>query len=162
MRREEKEQEVNTARELDEIQIQWEKRKNESKGAERKRIAKEQGKVHRSSQNKKKKDQGEEEQEKKRFSKRRKYELVGAKWGKQMNNLLLNRSREPIPTEGAETLVQGALTPLLPPVVEIGSKSQTTTPREQQAKMADPPPPQIQMRSVSPPPENYRSSFSNR
>ena len=106
MRREEKEQEENTARELDEIQIQWEKRKNESKGAERKRIAKEQGKVHRSSQNKKKKEQGEEEQEKKRYSKRRKYELVGGKWGKQMNNLLLNRSREPISTKRTETLVQ--------------------------------------------------------
>ena len=162
MEREEKEQEENTARELDEIQIQWEKKKNESKGAERKRIAKEQGKIQRSSQNKKKKEQGEEEQEKKRSSKRRKYELVGAKWGEQMNNLLLNRSREPIPTEGAETLVQGALTPLLPPIVEIGSKNQTTTPREQQAKMANPPPPQMQMRSVSPPPENYRSSFSYR
>ena len=68
-----------------------------------------------------------------------------------MNNLLLNRSREPISTGGTETLVQGALTPLLPPIVEIGSKNQTTTPREQQAKMADPPPPQMQMRSVSPP-----------
>ena len=68
-----------------------------------------------------------------------------------MINLLLNRSREPIPTGGAETLVQGALAPLLPPILEIGSKKQVSTPREQQAKMADPLPPQMQMRSVSPP-----------
>ena len=76
---------------------------------------------------------------------------MGANWGEQKNNLLLNKIREPLPTEGAETLVQGVHTPLPPLLIEEGCNIQASSPREQQAKMEDPPPPQIHRRSASPP-----------
>ena len=50
MEQEERKQEEDTARELEEIRLQWERRKTESKGGELKRIAKKQGRVQKSSQ----------------------------------------------------------------------------------------------------------------
>ena len=63
------------------------------KGAERRRVAREQGALEKSNQYKKKLEQGADTKSNKN-KKRRIYELVGASWGEQTKNLLLNKKKE--------------------------------------------------------------------
>ena len=90
---EDKKQEEETQKALDEFQERWEKEKTKVKGAERRRVAREQGALEKSNQYKKKLEQGADTKSNKN-KKRRIYELVGASWGEQTKNLLLNKKKE--------------------------------------------------------------------
>ena len=117
MEQEEKKQDDELARELEAQQKQWETEKTRGRGAARKKIARELGEIEITSQIKQKREQGEEEKHSKRaIKRRRKYKLVGAKWGEQKENLLLNKMREQTLEQGAENIVEGAPLPtMLPP-----------------------------------------------
>ena len=101
MEQEERIQDDELARELGANQKHWEAEKTRERGAEQKRIARELGEIGVSSQSKQKREQGDEEKLSKRANKKRRYELVGAKWGEQKENLLLNKMRERTTEEGA-------------------------------------------------------------
>ena len=88
MEQKEIEQREAEIRELDDNQKQWELLRKEEKGAERRRIVKEQGGAIIRNQGKHKKEQGTKN------TKRRKFELIGKDWGEQDATQLLNKKKE--------------------------------------------------------------------
>ena len=88
---EEKRMEDEMIRELDLTQAEWEQKKARERGADTRRVAREQGKAKKSKPGKRKEEEAPMTKESR--SKRRKYELVSSKWGEQEENLLLNKRK---------------------------------------------------------------------